>query len=145
MKKHSEDFKVRVKQRRQCRALPRTERALRRAAGCRSVGLRQIWGLAFRRWGSGYVFVKNWRYIWRVETICRVMKINGIRPVRTGKYKVTTNSNHSLGIVLNILNGDFAADTPNGLRTAEHRSPRQRLICGGPKRGPSFHAAPKGV
>ena len=83
--------------------------------------------------------------MWRVETICRVMKINGIRPVRTNKHKVTTNSNHSLGIEPNILAGDFAADTPNGLSTAEHRSPRQRLICGGPKSGPSLHAAPKGV
>jgi putative transposase len=35
--------------------------------------------------------------------IGRLMKINGIKPVRTRKHKVTTNSNHSLGIVANVL------------------------------------------
>jgi putative transposase len=43
----------------------------------------------------------------------RLMKINGIKPVRTRKHKVTTNSNHSLGIAPNVLDGDFAADTAN--------------------------------
>jgi putative transposase len=43
----------------------------------------------------------------------RLMKINGIRPVRTREHKVTTNSNHSLGIAPNLLDGDFAADMPN--------------------------------
>jgi putative transposase len=43
----------------------------------------------------------------------RLMKINGIKPVRTRKHKVTTNSNHSLGIVANVLDGDFVANTPN--------------------------------
>jgi putative transposase len=33
----------------------------------------------------------------------RLMKINGIKPVRTCKHKVTTNSNHSLGVVANIF------------------------------------------
>jgi transposase InsO family protein len=43
----------------------------------------------------------------------RLMRINGIKPVRTRKHKVTTNSNHSLGIASNVLDGDFAADVPN--------------------------------
>jgi putative transposase len=43
----------------------------------------------------------------------RLMKINGIRPVRTRKHKITTNSNHSLGIVANVLDGNFTADAPN--------------------------------
>jgi putative transposase len=43
----------------------------------------------------------------------RLMRINGIKPVRTRKHKVTTNSNHSLGIAPNILDGDFATDLPN--------------------------------
>jgi transposase InsO family protein len=43
----------------------------------------------------------------------RLMQINGIEPVRTRKHKVTTNSNQSLGIAPNILDGDFAADMPN--------------------------------
>ena|GEM_PF-1032417 len=42
----------------------------------------------------------------------RLMRINGIRPVRTRKHKVTTNSNHSLGIAPNLLDGDFVADMP---------------------------------
>ncbi len=33
--------------------------------------------------------------------------------MRTRKYKVTTNSNHSLGIAANVLDGDFVAGTPN--------------------------------
>ena len=43
----------------------------------------------------------------------RLMRINGIKPVRTRKHKVTTNSNHSLGIVANVLDGDFTANAPN--------------------------------
>ena len=43
----------------------------------------------------------------------RLMRINGIRPVRTRKHKVTTNNNHRLGIAPNLLDGDFAADAPN--------------------------------
>jgi putative transposase len=43
----------------------------------------------------------------------RLMKINGIKPVRTRKHKLTTNSNHSLGIAANVLDGDFVADAPN--------------------------------
>jgi putative transposase len=43
----------------------------------------------------------------------RLMKINGICPVRTRKHKVTTNSNHSLGIAPNLLDGDFSANAPN--------------------------------
>lgn len=41
------------------------------------------------------------------------MRINGIKPVRTRKHKITTNSNHSLGIVANVLDGNFVADAPN--------------------------------
>lgn len=43
----------------------------------------------------------------------RLMRINAIKPVRTRKHKVTTNSNHHLGIARNVLDGDFAADAPN--------------------------------
>jgi transposase InsO family protein len=43
----------------------------------------------------------------------RLMKINRIKPVRTRKHKITTNSNHSLGIVANVLDGNFVADAPN--------------------------------
>ena len=43
----------------------------------------------------------------------RLMLINGIKPVRTRKHKITTNSNHSLGVVANMLDGDFTADAPN--------------------------------
>ena len=43
----------------------------------------------------------------------RLMKLGGIKPVRTRKHKITTNSNHSLGIIGNVLDGDFTADAPN--------------------------------
>jgi putative transposase len=43
----------------------------------------------------------------------RLMRINGIKPVRTRKHKVTTNSNHSLGVAANWLDGDFASTVPN--------------------------------
>ncbi|MEC3950212.1 IS3 family transposase [Sphingobium sp. HWE2-09] len=43
----------------------------------------------------------------------RLMKINGIKPVRTRKHKVTTDSEHRLGVAANWLDGDFAADAPN--------------------------------
>jgi transposase InsO family protein len=43
----------------------------------------------------------------------RLMRLGAIRPVRTRKHKATTNSNHSLGIAPNLLDGDFVADMPN--------------------------------
>ncbi|WP_222927467.1 IS3 family transposase [Qipengyuania marisflavi] len=43
----------------------------------------------------------------------RLMKINGIKPVRTRKHKVTTDSHHRLGVAANWLAGDFVADAPN--------------------------------
>jgi len=42
----------------------------------------------------------------------RLMKINGIKPVRTRKHKVTTDSQHRLDVAANWLDGDFAADVP---------------------------------
>ena len=43
----------------------------------------------------------------------RLMHINDIKPVRTRRHKVTTNSNPSLGIVANVLDGNFVADISN--------------------------------
>ncbi|WP_232455539.1 IS3 family transposase [Sphingomonas sp. KC8] len=43
----------------------------------------------------------------------RLMKINGIKPVRTRRHKVTTDSQHRLGVAANWLDGDFAADAPH--------------------------------
>jgi len=43
----------------------------------------------------------------------RLMKINGIRPVRTRRHKETTDSNHRLGVAPNLLDGNFLADVPN--------------------------------
>lgn len=37
----------------------------------------------------------------------RLMKINGIRPIRTRRHKVTTDSQHHLGVAPNLLNGIF--------------------------------------
>lgn len=49
----------------------------------------------------------------RERRVGRLMRINGIRPVRTRKHKVTTDSHHHLGVAVNWLDGDFAANTPN--------------------------------
>ncbi|WP_264821479.1 IS3 family transposase, partial [Acetobacter cerevisiae] len=43
----------------------------------------------------------------------RLMKDNGIRPVRTHRHKITTDNHHQSGIVANLLNGDFLAEGPN--------------------------------
>ncbi|GAN90268.1 transposase [Gluconobacter frateurii M-2] len=43
----------------------------------------------------------------------RLMKLNGIRPVRTRRHRVTTDSRHSLGVATNVLDGDFLANAPN--------------------------------
>lgn len=43
----------------------------------------------------------------------RLMKANDIRPVRTRRHKVTTDSRHSLGFADNILDRNFMADTAN--------------------------------
>ncbi|GCD51281.1 hypothetical protein SRCM100623_00432 [Acetobacter pasteurianus] len=42
----------------------------------------------------------------------RMMKDNGIRPVRTRRHKVTTDSHHQSDIAANLLDGDFLADGP---------------------------------
>ena len=43
----------------------------------------------------------------------RLMRNNGIRVVRTRKYKATTDSNHAFNIAPNLLDQDFSADAPN--------------------------------
>jgi putative transposase len=43
----------------------------------------------------------------------RLIRMNGIRPVCTRRHKVTTDSNHRLGVATNWLNGDFVAAAPN--------------------------------
>ncbi|MDG1431961.1 MAG: IS3 family transposase [Paracoccaceae bacterium] len=45
--------------------------------------------------------------------IGRLMRENGIRIVRTQKYKATTDSNHAFNIAPNLLDQDFSADGPN--------------------------------
>jgi transposase InsO family protein len=41
------------------------------------------------------------------------MRENGIKIVRTQKYKATTDSNHTFNIAPNLLGQDFSADGPN--------------------------------
>ena len=43
----------------------------------------------------------------------RLMRDNGIKIVRTRKFKATTDSNHTFNIAPNLLNQDFSADAPN--------------------------------
>jgi transposase InsO family protein len=41
------------------------------------------------------------------------MRENGIKVIRTQKYKATTDSNHTFNIAPNLLDQDFTADGPN--------------------------------
>jgi putative transposase len=43
----------------------------------------------------------------------RLMRMNVIKPVRTRRHKVTTDSNHRLGVAVNCLDGDFVAAAPS--------------------------------
>lgn len=43
----------------------------------------------------------------------RLMRENGIKAIRTRKYKLTTDSSHRHPIAANLLDGDFQADAPN--------------------------------
>ncbi len=43
----------------------------------------------------------------------RLMCENGIKIIRTRKYKATTDSNHAFNIAPNLLDQDFSADAPN--------------------------------
>ncbi|MFT7371025.1 MAG: putative transposase [Octadecabacter sp.] len=41
------------------------------------------------------------------------MRENGIKIVRTQKYKAAADSNHTFSIAPNLLDQDFSADGPN--------------------------------
>jgi len=43
----------------------------------------------------------------------RLMRENGIKIVRTRKYKTTTDSNHAFNIAPNLLDQDFTTDALN--------------------------------
>jgi len=43
----------------------------------------------------------------------RLMRDNGIKIIRTQKYKATTDSNHAFNITPNLLDQDFSATGPN--------------------------------
>jgi putative transposase len=43
----------------------------------------------------------------------RLMGENGIKIIRTQKYKATTDNNHTFNIAPNLLEQDFSADGPN--------------------------------
>jgi len=43
----------------------------------------------------------------------RLMRQNGLRVVRTRKYKATTDSNHGFNIAPNVLDRNFMAEAPN--------------------------------
>jgi putative transposase len=43
----------------------------------------------------------------------RLMRDNGIKNIRTQKYKATTDSNHAFNIAPNLLDQNFSATGPN--------------------------------
>lgn len=77
--------------------------------------IREQYGLSLRSYGRPRMTMELQEAGLDVgeRRVGRLMRINRIRPVRTRKHKVTTNSNHRLGIAPNLLDGNFAADTPN--------------------------------
>lgn len=44
--------------------------------------------------------------------VCRLMRENGLKVVRTRKYKTTADSNHRFNIAPNRLNQNFIAERP---------------------------------
>lgn len=50
--------------------------------------------------------------VWH-RRVGRLMRMNGIKTVRTRKHKVTTDSNHRFNIAPNLLDQDFSATGPN--------------------------------
>ena len=55
----------------------------------------------------------------------RLMRQNGIKIIRTQKYKATTDSNHAFNIAPNLLNQDFLppGQTRNGQATSPTSGP----------------------
>lgn len=47
------------------------------------------------------------------QSVGRLMRDNGIKIVKTRKFKATTDSNHAVNIAPNLLDQDFSADAPN--------------------------------
>jgi putative transposase len=70
--------------------------------------------------------------------IGRLMKINGMRPIRTRRHKVTTDSQHRLGPenpwAANLLDGDFLAAAPNQKWAGEPQASEATSAISGPPR-----------
>lgn len=47
------------------------------------------------------------------KRVARIMKENGLKSIIKRKYKPTTNSNHTLPVVANLLNQDFSTTRPD--------------------------------
>lgn len=79
----------------------------------------------------------------------RLMRINNIKPVRTRRHKVTTDSNHRLGVVANWLDGDFVAAAPSQKWAGEPQASAATSPVSGRRRAgsalPSFSICTAGV
>ena len=62
----------------------------------------------------------------------RLMRENGIIVERPQKFKVTTDSDHTFNIALNLLERDFTADRPNQNRRSAQRNGRAISATFGP-------------
>ena len=51
----------------------------------------------------------------------RLMRDNGIKIIRTQKYKATTDSNHTFNSAPNLLDQDFSATGPNQKMGRRHQ------------------------
>ena len=53
------------------------------------------------------------------KRVARLMRLNGIKPKWKKKFKITTDSRHSLPVANNKLNQDFKVTVPNQKWTAD--------------------------
>jgi transposase InsO family protein len=68
---------------------------------------------------------------------CRVGRLMRIKPVRTHRHKVTTDSHHRRGVAANWLDGNFTGDAPNQKWAGE---PKGSAAASGPRKGCILHS-----
>ena len=77
--------------------------------------IREAYWLSHKTYGRPHMVeeLKDMGFAVGHRRIGRLMRDNGIRAVRTRKYKATTNSHHNYNMAPNLLGRDFTASGPN--------------------------------
>ena len=68
-----------------------------------------------KTYGSRRIYrtLKSWNVMCYENQVAKIMRINGIKPKTSRKYKLTTDSRHSKNIAPNLLERNFKADDMN--------------------------------